>query len=251
MLMTLQPMQRTQLLKDSVAKRCRVMVTLALEDGWAIVKGLFRPGHRQDVLFFEPAPREQVREICAGEELAVTFRHGRKKCMFTAQFLKLESGCWQLSWPDEIRQLQRRAYERISPPDGTVVAVRFWQPDHADESGARANARHGQLENISAGGMRVRTADHEAINVDETYRCVFTPPHSKVPLIVDGKLRHRESVVEGRASLGFQFVGLEATEEGRKTLERLAKLVGRFHRGQHPHRRRRDHRGGRNSQSSE
>ncbi|MGB0714614.1 MAG: flagellar brake protein [Phycisphaerae bacterium] len=242
--MTLQPMQRSQLLTDSIAKRSRVMVTLAQDDGWTIVKGQFRPGNRQSVLMFEPGPREEVRELGVGQEIAVTFRHGRKKCMFTSHFIKMEGGCWQLSWPDDVRQLQRRAYERVSPPEGVVIAVRFWQPDHNDECSARANAHHGQLENISAGGVRVRTADHSNVNMEETYRCVFTPPHSKVPLIVDGRLRHRESVVDGRASLGFQFVGLEASDEGRKTLERLAKLVGRFHRGQNPHRRRHDNRRG-------
>jgi c-di-GMP-binding flagellar brake protein YcgR len=242
MLMTLQPMQYEQLLMDAVDKNCRVVITYKCQDGWRLHKGTFGERDRKPESYtiqLVPGCEDQGRNMpCVGESVSITFRHGRKKCMFTSSLLRIvdspEPGVWTLSWPKEVRQLQRRAYERVSPPEGTVLAVRFWQQDDDNESGGRENARHGQLENISAGGMRVRTGDLKNIELDKTYRCVFTPADSNQAIVLDARLRHRESALDGRASLGFQFIGLEASDEGRKTLARLAKVVGKLHRARRP-----------------
>jgi len=130
-----------------------------------------------------------------------------------------------------LEQLQRRAYERVAPPRDTVVAVRFWpkEPDsNAVENGR--NIRHGQLEDVSAGGMRVKTGDLGDIEAGRTYRCVFAPQPGSPVVIVDVVLRHREATDNGRASLGFHFVELEVTPEGRKLLDRIARIVIQFQR---------------------
>jgi c-di-GMP-binding flagellar brake protein YcgR len=142
-----------------------------------------------------------------------------------------DEGSLVLRWPSQVHQLQRRAFERSSPPPDTIVAVRFWRarPGHERDSSER-DVRHGQLEDISAGGMRIKVARPEDIEDDGLYCCTFVARQGKPPFLVDAQLRHREAAEGNRASLGFQFVGLEATAEGRRTLDRLARLVSHFQR---------------------
>ncbi len=78
--------------------------------------------------------------------------------------------------------------------------------------------------------MRIKVADASTIEVGVNYRCTFTPRADKPTFVVDALLRHKEAVGQGRISLGFQFVGLEATDEGRRQLDRLARLAHRFKR---------------------
>jgi len=47
---------------------------------------------------------------------------------------------------------------------------------------------------------------------------------------VDGLIRHRQAADQGRACIGVQFVGLEATPEGRRVLARIARTVTQFQR---------------------
>jgi hypothetical protein len=109
--------------------------------------------------------------------------------------------------------------------------VRFWREAAGGDASTDArNVRHGQLEDISAGGMRIKVADPKDVSLDRTYRCVFTPRPGKPSLVLDAVLRHREAVDQGRASLGFQFVGMEATPEGLRLLDRLVRIVNHFQR---------------------
>jgi c-di-GMP-binding flagellar brake protein YcgR len=135
-----------------------------------------------------------------------------------------------VAWPNYIEQLQRRAYERVAPPQGHVVAVRFWRDDAHLAAGETRMVRHGQLEDLSAGGMRIKVSEATDITLDAQYKCVFAPRAGGASLVVDATLRHREASDGGRASLGLNFLGLEATVEGRRMLDQLAKTVQHFQR---------------------
>jgi len=136
-----------------------------------------------------------------------------------------------LRWPSQVQQLQRRVFERSTPPPGTIIAVRFWRAQPADQRASdERDVRYGQLEDLSAGGMRIKLARPADIEAGALYCCTFSPKQGKPPFFVDAVLRHREAAEQNRASLGFQFVGLEATADGRRTLDRLARLVSYFQR---------------------
>jgi c-di-GMP-binding flagellar brake protein YcgR len=142
-----------------------------------------------------------------------------------------EEGEITLRWPDHLQQLQRRVYERARPPKDAIIAVRFWREEVASGSAAEARCvRHGQLEDISAGGMRIKVARPNEIELGATCRCAFAPRPGKPSLVLDALVRHREAAGSGRASIGFQFVGLETTVEGRQLLDRLARTVSQFQR---------------------
>jgi hypothetical protein len=171
----------------------------------------------------------------AGDVVGLTFRRGHKKSLGSALLRAVDRGAERVrfttAWPEQLQQFQRRAFERGVPPRGTVIAVRFWREDpDGDTAFEQREVRHGQIEDLSAGGMRVKTADVNNLELGATYRCVFAPRVGAPALIVDAALRHRETLPEGRVSLGWQFIGLETTPEGRKALDRLSRIVSQFHR---------------------
>ncbi len=238
------PMRDLDALVQAIDRRFRAVVTLDLPDGWRTHKAVFVGGDRESRSVRVRVQSERDNRWERGDglnrDVGVTFRLGRQKCMFSTQIRSLvnESGgvVLTLDWPTELAQLQRRVYERINPPEGHVVTVRFWPQRVASEPSGREDMHYGQLENVSAGGMRVKTRDIDSIELDRTYRCSFSPFETGPTIVIDAHLRHRESVEAERASLGFQFVGLEATESGRKTLAQLVAVIvdyQRTHRKKH------------------
>ena len=239
-----------QVLEDAVGHERPLVLTYNSDDGWRTFKAAFvsGPAGPSGILVkLEPAADGVVGNLpTPGDTLGGTFRLGHKKCMFSTVLLSVQrqgegqprsgvdnDGCprWAIRRPEQLQQLQRRAYERAAPPKGSVIAVRFWREVvGGDASTDTRNVRHGQLEDISAGGMRIKVADPKDMSLDRTYRCVFTPRPGKPSLVLDAVLRHREAVDQGRASLGFQFVGMEATPEGLRLLDRLVRIVNHFQR---------------------
>lgn len=235
---TIAGQQQDQILTDSVKPGRHMTLTLNTTQGWKTYKGKFEGGSHMTrtmtaMILLSGSIDHQVLTQ-KGIQVGCTFRLGHKKCMFSTVVVSTESRsgglCVTLQWPQEIQQLQRRAYDRTSPPNGSVVAVRFWRDDLPHNATQSRDIRHGQMEDISAGGMRIKIAESTSIDINEIYRCTFAPRPDKPTFVVDALLRHKEAASQGRTSLGFQFVGLEATTEGRRQLDRLARLANRFKR---------------------
>lgn len=234
--------QADSILQDAVRERQRLVITHHTPQGWRLLKGRFVAGTlTPDSLTAEIAPAEDASGCDApttGEVIGCTFRSGHRKCMFGASVLSAERTTEglrvTLQRPRDLQQLQRRAFERVPPPKGAVIAVRFWPQAEGTANPDQRTVRHGQLEDISAGGMRIRVPDPKDIQTDATYRCVFTPRQGRPAFLLDALLRHRAAVEDGRACLGFQFIGLETTPEGREILDRLARFVAHLHRARQP-----------------
>ena len=225
-----------QILETVIDERCRLVLTHNSPRGWRTFKASFASGSlgsqsvRLEVL--TPSDTSESALPRLGDTLGVTFRVGHKKCMFAAS---VESIDWRadhgfvgLRWPDHLKQLQRRAFQRAKPPRNASIAVRVWR--EAEPFGAHSEARdvrHGELEDLSAGGMRVKVANADDFELESICRCVFTPRPGKPSVIVDAVVRHREAAEHGRASIGFQFVGLETTPEGRRVLAHPVTQAGR------------------------
>lgn len=241
---TIDRSQQERIIAEAIRDRRLLTVTYSLPDGWRRYKASFvsgSPGSNETVISLGlPRGGEIVTLPPLGAIVGGTFRLGHKKCMFSAGVRacreQSKSMLLTLGWPEHLSQLQRRAYERATPPRGNVIAVRFWcRDDESPSSSEHRDVRHGQLEDISAGGMRLKVADVEKLKLERAYKCVFTSSPGRPALVLDAILRHREAVEQGRASLGFQFVGLEMSDEGLRTLDRLARLVAHFQRSRSPH----------------
>jgi len=231
--------RQDHVLQASIRNRRHLVVTHNGPLGWRTLKSAFVSGSRHSgelavrVMLSDEADSLHLPQ--RGDTLGGTFRDGHKKCMFRSELLSHRvlagEATLVLKWPAHLQQLRRRAYERVAPPRDQVVAVRFWREvDGSDREGGTRTLKHGQLEDISCGGLRMRVANAGDLVMGATYKCVFAPRPGKPSLLLEGILRHREAVEQGRASLGFQFVGMETTQEGMRTLDRLARIVSHFQR---------------------
>lgn len=235
---TLDRSRQEEVFTDAIREGRQLVLTYNLPDGWRRQKAVFVSGSSdaREALVHAIMPEDGQSGFLPPPGIIVggTFRLGHKKCLFSAAV----RSCGprgklvpiRLSWPEHLSQLQRRAFERAAPPRGSVIAVRFWVDSGDQRSPDARDVRHGQLEDISAGGIRLKVADAVSVELEKTYKMVFTPRPGKPAFLLDAILRHREVVEKGRASLGFQFVGLETHTEGLRTLDRLARLVGHFQR---------------------
>ena len=230
-----------RMLVRAVEEKQRLILTHHSPQGWRTFKAHFVksvPASRTLVIQTHLSrdlpdaalPRER-------EVLGVTFRSGHKKSMFASNVESIKRqgnhGMVSLHWPDQIKQMQRRAYERVEPPRNAAIAVRLWQAGDPREPITEDRVvRYGQLVDLSAGGMRVKVADVSDFEPSAVYRCVFSPKPGKPTLCADAFVRHQEAADadHGRACVGFQFVGLETSTQGRRTLDCLAQTVSQFQR---------------------
>jgi c-di-GMP-binding flagellar brake protein YcgR len=230
-----------RVLESAIADHASVVVTHQSSSGWRTCKGRFYRSSESGATF-------QVQLACTdddgadgswvrvGEQVGLTFRSGRKKWMLSTRVERVDartdSLLCSLCRPTTLQKLSRRAFERTSPPPNDAIAVRFWSVDGKDHARAASETRvwNGQLEDLSAGGMSVRVPESADAPIGFLHRCAFMPYPSAQCLMVDGILRHRRVCERGRASLGFQFVGLEMTSEGRRTIERILRATEQFQR---------------------
>lgn len=250
-----------QILQDSIERRNLLVLTHDSPQGWRMFNSRFVGGAPSSHVFQIETPVARAGRDAQlprrGDTLGVTFRFGHKKCMFSTILESIEvdgdEGMAALRWPDRLQQLGRRAYERARPPKDVIIAVRFWRTDATRgeaAGGIRSSSRegsedravcHGQLENLSAGGIRVRVADPNQIQVGDAYRCIFAPRPGKPSVILDAIVRHSEAAHQGRMSVGLQFVGMESAPQSRRTLDRLVRMVNEFQRARSYGRRGKNH----------
>lgn len=229
--------QRNRIIEDSVRRQVRLTLAHRDRDGWRTYRSRFLSASSAAgslVAFVEPASDGTALLLPTGDTLGVSFRIGHKKCMFSTTLCSHEPAeggtAFILAWPDHLQQLQRRVYERAVPPAGAVIPVRFRPADLASEAAADHHVRHGQLADLSAGGMRIQVAEAAEVKLGGTCQCVFSPRIGAPTFVLEATLLHRELAEHGRAALGFHFIGLETTAEGRRTLDRLARTVSQFQR---------------------
>jgi len=227
--------RRDQVLEQVVARGVHAILSHHAATGWQTFKAAFASGSRASntltVRLFGPQIASPELFPAPGDRMGVTFRLNHRKCVFSTLLESVQSEpdrvVLNLRWPDHLQQLQRRSFERVDVPRGRVIAVRFWQETTAP---AGRDVRHGQLENLSAGGMRIRISHEFNVRIGDAYKCVFASRPGAPSTILDARVQHKEAVDDGRVSVGLQFLGLEASAEGQRTLERLARMVHQFQR---------------------
>jgi c-di-GMP-binding flagellar brake protein YcgR len=135
--------------------------------------------------------------------------------------------------PTRLQRLQRRAFLRAPVPPNRIVRVSFWLGNWQDEpSGANAQTPvwMGTVSNISAGGLQILT-DSNAANVLKMgnsvgVRLAFGAGDQTV--YADAQFRHIEAAGD-KTLIGFQFIGLAQTPQGRHALDLISKKVGEYH----------------------
>ena len=224
----------TNLLETALLKRLPLTITNKdVENNWQVYKShiLSIQGRRMVIAMPSPHTNSAPMEPAQGQEIAATFKKGYNKCLFVTRIIsqgrtELEPGNFipsvTLYMPEQVEKIQRRAYERTDVPKGEPIPVTFWSTSESDQK------FHGQLLNLSAGGIGVSAAGDQVPRFIDDQQCQvqFVPLPGQEPILALARFRHVGDPDENdSARLGFQFIALEATEEGRNLLRRIGRVV--------------------------
>lgn len=184
-----------------------------------------------------PAP-----EIAVGDELGVSFRRGHKKCIFVSPVVlrrladapegeKVDTLLVRL--PRQVRELQRRVYQRVVVPPERFIAVKVWQggvPSPGEPSWPLCAGRVG---NISLGGVLVdiRADQNPRLCVGDLIGLEITAVQGRRPLLLEAQYRHCAVTGPDRIGLGLQLLGLEHEAPGRASMAEVVELVRDLMRG--------------------
>jgi hypothetical protein len=188
--------------------------------------------------------------IQVDQPVGVNFKHAYGKFVFDTTVASLEPSCDPesggtivLAMPQQVGVVQRRSYFRVNVPKSLRVNVVLW---HRTGNRTYEDRTHvyteGSLVDISAGGAQVivplkhGAGDPPGVAGESDYRkgqflgVRFTPIPYEMPLMFNAQIRSVLPTADHTGlCLGLQIVGLEASEEGRQILSRLAKVVDQYH----------------------
>jgi len=184
------------------------------------------------------------------QPVGLNFKHAYGKFVFDTAVVALEpsadpdaGGTIVLAAPDRIGVVQRRAYFRVNVPESLKVTVVIWHRAGGREvKEPTHNYFEARLVDISAGGAQVvmplnngRVASPPSAGTIDFHKGQFvgvrlTPMPFETPLIFNAQIRNMLPTADHTAlCLGLQIVGLEASDEGREVLARLAGVVERYY----------------------
>mgnify|MGYP006300147977 CR=1 FL=1 len=176
--------------------------------------------------------------IQIAQPVSITFELKRQKCILESEIIGLDatvsqgmSGKIMIERPVSIEKMRRRAYERVSIPPEMNVEALFWHRGYADNSteSPLENCWQGQLIDLSAGGTQVKVdkTQHANFREGQIIGIRFTPLPYEKQLLLEGRIKHIAGLNDDNdtITLGIEFMGLEASADGRNKMERLMAAV--------------------------
>ncbi len=174
------------------------------------------------------------------QPVGISIQHEFNKYVFETVVLEIKTSegpnirkIIHLGIPDRIEKMQRRLYARVPVPEELKVKTLFWHRGYHDEAREAPDENYwqGKLLDISAGGLRlvIEGWQNSYFNVDQFIGLQFTPMSYQKPIVLEGQIKHIEEIDEGeKLCIGAEFLGLEASNEGRKKLRRLAEVINTY-----------------------
>lgn len=208
---------------------------------WQVVRvGILKYTDQCIVIEILSGEKEVSNQFRINQPVGMSFQVDYVKYIFESVIYGVESraagsdkGRLLLEQPEKIQKIQRRAYQRQPVPKELNVKVLFWHRGYLDVVNT-VPADHywqGQLVDLSAGGIRVIIGmdKKECFTIGQVIGIQFTPMWYQKPILVEGHLRYlTEDETQQILYLGIEFLGLEASIEGRQILQRLLDTVEEY-----------------------
>jgi len=184
------------------------------------------------------------------QPVGMNFKHAYGKFVFDTVVVGLEpssdpaaGGTIVLAVPERLGVIQRRSYFRVNVPPVLKVNVVLWHRTGKRTPNDKTHAYfEGRLMDISAGGAQIivplkhspdaqaGTAGEADFHKGQFMGVRFTPMPYETPLMFNAQIRNVLPTADHtNLCIGLQIVGLEASEEGREVLSRLATVVEHYH----------------------
>lgn len=235
--------QINEFLNAAVQQNVPLTVSLQTAGSWRNLRSRFlaiRDGH---LLIEMPTDRDDQSgpQLSPADKLGVTFKLKHHKHLFTCTVAGVEqlacddgppADVLSLCFPMRMQRLQRRAFVRVDVPPGRIVRAAFWLGGRdAEPAGTSPEypVWSGHVTNISAGGFQLECAADptDVIEVGEIVGVRICFVATEEAIYSDAQFRHVE-LAGDRAIIGFQFIGLTQSDEGRETLKRISARVAEF-----------------------
>jgi c-di-GMP-binding flagellar brake protein YcgR len=234
--------QQAEWLQEAAGNRVPITVNYHGAGGWTTLKSRFLRADRASdliVILYPSVADGPQPEIVVGESLGVAFRRGHEKCVFETEVIGrathsmgggIEAPAVEIAWPDSVHELQRSLFSRTRVPPRVVIPVDV--TGCATAAGALGQSARGVLLDLSAGGISVALPEAKGPRwrTGDTLTCSFALESGRSVQKVTGTLRHCDKAPDGHWRLGLQFVGLETSTSGRRTIESIARVANRFRR---------------------
>jgi len=237
----LQSEQVRNILELAVERKLLGVMTHLSKSKWHMTKVLFSRinGHTVQI---EIAAKEKPHpiNIQIDQPVGISFKHDFSKYLMESVVVGFEPSINQacggkivLEMPDRIDRMQRRAYFRVSVPKELNVKAIFWHRGYNDDRAEVPveNYWQGRLVDLSAGGVQIAVELEQGPNfrTGQLVGLQFTPMPYEKPILVEGQVRHIAEAEDGRKLyIGIQFIGVEATGEGREKLRRISETVNKY-----------------------
>ncbi len=224
----------------ALQKKAELVVSCAVDGEWVTLRShvLRVDAEQQIVQIAYPMPHANQApvEISAGDEVGIAFRKGHKKCVFVSPvvvrrrdevFDGTPIDTLILRMPKQVREFQRRAYQRATVRGDRLIAVKLWQGGSPCSGDGAWPICSGRLVNVSLGGvlMEIREQHNPRLRTGDQVGIEILPRPDKAPIVLQGRYRHSVARGDGRIGLGFQFVGLEHGSAQSPIIETLAEFV--------------------------
>ncbi len=220
------------LLHTALMKKMPLTITKKQGEDWEMYKSHILSIHGHRMVITMPEAREEQTPIQAekGQEIAISFKKGYNKCLFTSRIIssgrtEVDAGKFtetlMIYIPEQVEKIQRRVYERTQVPDGDSINVNFWPINDSK------NRYTGELTDLSGGGIGVTVSKEIVPDIEAEQHCTvqFVPLPGHEPIIASAIYRHISDPEDGVKKIGFQFIGLETSEQGRMILRRIGRVV--------------------------
>ncbi len=231
--------QINEAVAEAVDRHVPVMVTVQKGRNWQILPARALALRDLHLLLELGGSRESAPwEFTPAEKVGVSFKLKHHKHIFTATVIGLEQGkagdVLVVCRPSRMQRLQRRAYIRAEVPANRIVRASFWLGGQASEpNGASPTTPvwSGRVVNLSAGGfqLHVDAAAADDVEVGDMVGVRILFGMGEQAVYGDAEIRHIESLGP-KAMVGFRFLGLDQTHEGRKALQIIATKVAEYQR---------------------
>lgn len=235
--------QINEALSLAVEKRAPVTLTIRQDDTWLTLASRFVAisGNRLVIELPVAEGHNPQHEFALAEKIGLAFKIKHHKHIFTATVAgvmehKLDdgTGASMLAFclPSRMQRLQRRMYYRADVPPNRVVRTSIWTGGRDSEPDSSRNASpiwSGRIVNLSAGGfqMVMPQPPSPTLEVGESMGVRIAFGNGQETVFADAQFRHIKQ--EGADwSLGFQFVALTQTPEGREALHILSQKISEF-----------------------
>lgn len=171
------------------------------------------------------------------QPVGICIHLGYYKYLFNSTVLAVESHgqLWKvlLEFPEKSERIERRLFHRHPVPENMNIKVLFWHRGYLDDTNKQPKEQYwqGKLLNLSAAGAQIEIASdqHQHFCIGQLLGIQFTPMSYEKPLLLDSHVRYLKTPSNSICvKIGVEFLGLEATDTGKETLNRILEVLQQY-----------------------